>query len=189
MAILFGRDAGWQAQRRDDGSIPFRQIVRLYVWHTAFGISLAVASYLVSPYLLAWMSPVVIGQALAIPLPMLTSSTQAGQILRRVGLLRIPEEVAPPSVLSEAGSIALAFGHREPADAMRRLRDDAALRQVHLAMLPASRRRSENVSLATGLAKLEEAQTVEQAVTSLTKQEKSAVLGDPAGITRLMGLS
>jgi membrane glycosyltransferase len=72
---------------------------------------------------------------------------------------------------------------------MQRLHDDVGLREVHLAMLPASPRRSENAFLATGLAKLDEAQTVEQAVASLTNPEKSAVLGDPAGIARLIGLS
>ena len=67
-AILLGRDSGWNAQRRDDGSIPLGTVARLYAWHTTFGLALAVSAFLVSPYLLAWMSPVVIGQALAIPL-------------------------------------------------------------------------------------------------------------------------
>jgi membrane glycosyltransferase len=188
LAILCGRDSGWNAQRRDDGSIPFGQIVRLYRWHTLFGIVLAAASYLVSPYLLAWMSPVVIGQALAIPLAMLTSSRAAGQALRRLGLLRIPEEVLPPKVLSEAGVIAAAFGSAEPASALRRLHDDAALRAVHCAMLPAGRRRSENPVLATGLAKLDEAGSVQEAADSLTRPEIAAVLGDRNGIERLAQL-
>jgi membrane glycosyltransferase len=189
VAILCGRDAGWQTQRRDDGSIPFPQIVRLYAWHTAFGLSLAVASYLVSPFLLAWMSPVVIGQALAIPLAMFTSSAAVGQALRRVGVLRIPEEVQPPDVLVEAGRIAAGFDQSEPEDAIRRLRNDPALREAHLAMLPTGRRRSENAWLATGLAKLDEAETVGEAADSLTAQEKAAVLGDPAGIARLLRLA
>ena len=188
VAILAGRDSGWQTQRRDDGSIPFGQIVRLYRWHTAFGVTLAVASYLVSPFLLAWMSPVVIGQALAIPLALLTSSAAAGQGLRRAGLLRIPEEAAPPAVLREAGAIAVSFGRGVPGDALRRLRDDGALRAVHLALLPAGRRRSESPVLATGLAKLEEAASLEEASASLTRPERAAVLGDRAGIERLLAL-
>jgi membrane glycosyltransferase len=36
--ILLGRDTGWQPQRRDDGSIPTRDIVRRHRWHTALGI-------------------------------------------------------------------------------------------------------------------------------------------------------
>jgi membrane glycosyltransferase len=34
VAILLGRDSGWNAQRRDDGRIPLRDIVRLYRRHT-----------------------------------------------------------------------------------------------------------------------------------------------------------
>ena len=61
-AILLGRDSGWNAQRRGDGSIPFGVVARLYTYHTVFGVALAVSAFLVSPYLLAWMSPVVVGQ-------------------------------------------------------------------------------------------------------------------------------
>src|SRR5258708_26212569 len=32
--ILLGHDSGWQAQRRDDGSIRPRVVVRHYAWHT-----------------------------------------------------------------------------------------------------------------------------------------------------------
>jgi len=35
--ILLGRDTGWRPQRRDDGSIPFRDIVRRHRWHAALG--------------------------------------------------------------------------------------------------------------------------------------------------------
>ncbi len=37
--ILMGRDSGWNAQRRDDGSLPLRDVARRYGWHTAFGLS------------------------------------------------------------------------------------------------------------------------------------------------------
>ncbi len=35
--ILSGRDTGWNPQRRDDGSIPFRSIARRHRAHTALG--------------------------------------------------------------------------------------------------------------------------------------------------------
>jgi membrane glycosyltransferase len=187
-AILMGRDSGWNAQRRDDGSIPLRTVMRLYAWHTAFGVSLAVSAFLVSPYLLAWMSPVVLGQALAIPLAVLTGSAVIGRGLRRAGLLRIPEEVQPPAVLAAAVARAEALGNAAPPEAMRRLRDDPALRAAHLSMLPPARRRSEDAGLATGLAKLDEAETLEAAAASLTRSEKAAVLGSRAGLERLLQL-
>src|SRR5437868_6613919 len=33
MAILSGRDSGWQAQRRDDSTLPLRAVMRRYGWH------------------------------------------------------------------------------------------------------------------------------------------------------------
>ena len=188
-AILLGRDSGWNAQRRDDGTIPFAIVARLYAWHTAFGLTLAVASFLVSPYLLAWMSPVVVGQALAIPLAVFTSSSTVGRALRRLGLLRIPEEAEPPAVLAMAVARARELDTGPAPEALRRLCGDAALRAAHLGMLPPSRRLSEDPNLATGLAKLNEAETLDAAAAVLTRGEKSAVLGSAAGFERLASLA
>ena len=188
-AILLGRDSGWNAQRRDDGSIPFGTVARLYAWHTAFGLALAVSAFLVSPYLLAWMSPVVLGQALAIPLAVGTSSAAIGLGLRRAGLLRIPEEMTPPPVLAQAVARAQELGNAEPPEALRRLHDDAGLRAAHEQMLPPTRRRSDNPLLATGLAKLDEADTIEAASALLSRGEKAAVLGSTAGMGRLMQMA
>ena len=187
-AILLGRDSGWNAQRRDDGSIPLGTVARLYAWHTAFGVALAVSSFLVSPYLLAWMSPVVVGQALAIPLAVVTGSSAIGRGLRRIGLLRIPEELHPPEVLATAVAKARGLGDGPVPEAMQRLQDDPVLRAAHLRMLPPAGRRSEAAGLATGLAKLEEADTVAAAAAALTRGEKAAVLGHPAGLERLARL-
>jgi membrane glycosyltransferase len=66
--ILFGRDTGWHPQRRDDGSIPFADIVRRHFWHTVLGLVAAASAYGLSPYLFAWMSPTILGLILAIPL-------------------------------------------------------------------------------------------------------------------------
>jgi membrane glycosyltransferase len=187
-AILIGRDSGWNPQRRDDGRIAIGMVMRLYAWHTLFGVALAVSAFLVSPYLLAWMSPVVIGQALAIPLATLTGSGAVGGALARVGLLRIPEEVQPPPVLAMAEAGADSLGRAPPVDALRRLHDDAALRAAHAAMLPPKKLRSTDANLATGLAKLDETDSLQAAAALLTRAEKAAVLGSAAGLHRLMQL-
>ena len=44
--ILLGRDTGWSPQRRDDGSIPFRDIVRRHRSHVALGFVTLVAGAL-----------------------------------------------------------------------------------------------------------------------------------------------
>ena len=183
--ILLGRDGGWSAQRRDDGSIPVGQVVRLYGWHTLFGLVLAVSSFLVSPYLLAWMSPVVIGQTLAVPLAMLTGSAFAGQALASAGLLRIPEEVAPPAVVADAAAIARKLGSLPPRDALLALQAEPALLAAHRAMLPKSERLA---ALDPALAKLAVAATLQEAAATLTRAEKLAVLTDRASLDRLCAM-
>ena len=103
--VLAGRDSGWESQRRDDGSLPLRELVRLYGGMTVFGIGAGIAAWMVSPALLAWMSPVVLGLVLAIPIVALGASPRAGQWLRRRGVFTTPEEQVPPEVLVRAGQL------------------------------------------------------------------------------------
>jgi len=189
VSILAGRDGGWQPQRRDDGGIPFAQTARQYRAHTVIGLLLGLASYLVSPSLLLWMSPVVLGLALAIPMAAWTAGRGPGQALRRLGLLRIPEEEAPPAVLAEAKR--LQSEAPTPAlPAFRHLASDARLLAAHAAMLPPPRARGTpfDPALLTGLAKLEEAATLDTAEAALTRQETAAVLADGRGLALLRAL-
>jgi membrane glycosyltransferase len=100
--VLAGRDSGWETQRRDDGSVPLGSLVRRYAGLTLFGAFAGVLAYLVSPALAAWMAPVVLGMLLSVPINLLTASVQVGDVLRRWGWLRTPEELAPPKVLERA---------------------------------------------------------------------------------------
>jgi membrane glycosyltransferase len=100
--VLAGKDSGWETQRRDDGSLPLSSLVRSYGGLSLAGLLAGAAAYAISPALAAWMAPVILGLMLAIPLNLLTSSVSVGQWLRRIGLLRIPEESAPPPVLARA---------------------------------------------------------------------------------------
>src|SRR5919109_1694971 len=84
MGIVTGRDAGWKAQRRDDGSIPFRAVARRHRAHMVFGVFLAAAAYAVSPVLLAWLAPVVLGLVLAIPVSAVTAWQGPGKVVRRL---------------------------------------------------------------------------------------------------------
>jgi membrane glycosyltransferase len=194
VGILTGRDVGWKTQRRDDGSVPLRAIARQHSLHTGFGVVLGVAAYAVSPQFLAWMSPVVAGLLLAIPVSAATARQDLGRLLRRFGLLLTPEESEPPAVLRRANELTRQFVAQRPqtADALRWLACDADLRALHLAMLPATaeRRRGEyDVDLLVGMAKLQDAASLEEASALLSSREQLAVLGTRAGIERLMQLA
>jgi membrane glycosyltransferase len=184
-AILMGRDSGWSAQRRDDGAIPAKETRRLYRRHTMLGIALGGVAWLVSPYLALWMLPVVIGLALAIPLALLTGRRWSG------GLLRTPEDVDPPPVVARAAALQREWRGEISPDVARLLREPRLL-QAHIAMLPAPRRpRMDPIdgTLALGRAKVEEAETLDAALGSLSTPELTAVLGDTAALRRLSALA
>ncbi len=194
ISILAGRDSGWNAQRRDDGRIPLRLIWAGYWRYMVFGLVLAGIAWAVSPALFAWMSPVLLGLALAVPLVSLTAGRSSGLALRRLGLLRIPEEVRPPAVLARA--VALQAVARDAADgpgaSLIRMLEDPSLLAAHRAMLPPARipgRDPFEPLLALGLAKLYEATTFDQALGLLTLPERAAILGSDAGLERLQVLS
>jgi membrane glycosyltransferase len=191
-SILMGRDSGWNAQRRDDGSMPFSQVVKLYWRHTAFGLAFGAVAWLVSPYLALWMSPVVLGLALAIPLAALTAGRGLGLGLRRLGLLLVPEETDTPKVMTDAVAFRRQREASPPLPGPEALFREPVLLEAHRNMLPAPRRARQDPfdpTLLVGLAKAEEAETLDEAMHGLSRAELAAVLADRQGISRLSALA
>ncbi|HJS88034.1 MAG TPA: glucans biosynthesis glucosyltransferase MdoH, partial [Acetobacteraceae bacterium] len=190
LATLAGRDAGWRPQRRDDGLIARGEVVRRYAPHSALGLALGLGAYQVSPSLALWMLPVVAGLLLAIPLAIGTASRAAGQVLRGLGLLRIPEETEPPPVLRRAADLRHRWRART-GSWVHRLLADPCLWRAHAAMQPPPRGRREGpipVPLVLGLAKLEEAETLDEALDAVAPAELAAALADPRGLALLAAL-
>ncbi|WP_028582679.1 glucans biosynthesis glucosyltransferase MdoH [Desulfogranum japonicum] len=100
-SILSGRDSGWSAQRRDDGSLPWSTVIYKHRVHTCIGLLMAVGATFHSGQLLAWMMPAIIGMLLAIPLSYCTARKDWGEWFQHKGLLVTPEEVSRPYVLQE----------------------------------------------------------------------------------------
>lgn len=185
--ILLGRDAGWQVQRRDDGVVSREDTLRKYSVPTLFGIVMAISAYAVSLPLLLWMMPVILGLLLAIPLAVLSSSAGAGPAS---WLFKTPEETSPPQVLRRANELANT-AHRTDSCPLLELRCDADLREAHLNNLSsqAPRHRGQvNPHLAIARAKIEDAETFEEASAFLNPREKFAVLNSPVVLGALLAL-
>jgi membrane glycosyltransferase len=184
--ILRGRDAGWQAQRRDDGTLPLREVVRGYLGQTALGVALALAAYAISLPLLWWMSPVICGLILAVPLAALTALPDR---LRALGVLTIPEERDPPEIVARADRLLadLATSTRV-GGGVALLFADPALAELHRGFLEErARRRGEvDVDLVVALAKLDEVGTLAEALDLLTPREKMALLSSRRGFDALL---
>ncbi len=183
--IIAGRDTGWKPQRRDDGSIPFGDIVRRHRSHMVLGVLTGISAFLIAPSLFAWMSPTILGLLLAIPISWASAQLAAGLWLRRHRILQTPEEAAPPPIALRANALAdkLAARGFDSCDAVEVLHEDERLRQRHVEMLPpaASRRRGEfQAERALAEAKLGEAASLEEAAQWLQAKERNVVLTDRA---------
>ena len=191
--FVFGFDSGWDPQRRDDGSIPVIAIVRRHRSHMIFGILTLISGLLISPSLIAWMSPTIIGLILAIPLSWSTGKLSVGMAFRRAGLLTTPEERRRPSIVERTAEILAQTGAspHEPTNGLALLYEDADLKAAHDSLTASKmpRRRGDITSeWALAEAKLDDAEDVEQALAWLRPKERMAVLNDRVLLDRFLRL-
>jgi membrane glycosyltransferase len=190
--FLFGFDTGWNPQRRDDGSIPFSAIVRRHRSHVVFGVLTLISGLLISPSLVAWMSPTIAGLILAIVLSWATGLLSVGLALRRIGLLTTPEERVKPSVVVRAAVILAENGGapEETPDGLATLYDDPHLQGAHALFQPQHLRKRGEITTdwAMAEAKLNDAETVEDALAWLKPKERMAMLHDKALLDQFLKL-
>jgi membrane glycosyltransferase len=183
--ILLGRDAGWQVQRRTGGEIAQREIYRRLAVPTLCGLLMGLGAFAVSLPLLLWMSPVIAGLVLAVPLGLLTSRRSGS-----AGLFAIPEDYHPPPVVLRANELA-ALPPTELTGALQQLREDSELLKCHLDSVPREGHRKfgrVDVPLATARAKIEQCEAFDEAVRWLDKSEIRAVLNNAAVLQRVVEL-
>jgi len=95
VSLAFGVGVGWGGQARDDHSVPFARALAKLWPQTALGgaclATLAVAAPAAIPVALLIAG----GLALAVPLCVVTANPAVGAELLRLGIGRLPEEIAP----------------------------------------------------------------------------------------------
>jgi membrane glycosyltransferase len=193
MHFVFGFDTGWDPQRRDDGSIPFKAIIARHLSHVALGFLTLIGGLLISTSLVAWMSPTILGLILAIVLSWSTGLRSVGLALRRAGLLMTPEEYQTPPVVARANQLAdeyaaLASGHLKGLYA---LYADPQYRAFHAACLPRRPKRWNGnmpADWALADAKISDAETIDEVISWLHPKERMAILQDPVLISRFASL-
>lgn len=90
---LLGRDTGWIPQQRGRTRPPLTVVLRAHAEHVVGGLGAAIAAYHVAPESLVWLSPVLVGLIVAVPLSVVLSSAAAGETAGR--LFRVPSESRP----------------------------------------------------------------------------------------------
>jgi membrane glycosyltransferase len=133
-AIVFRRTIGWPTQQRGDHRTRFIEAVSAHGMHTLIGLTAGLVSYFYVPDYFWWLSPVLCGAVLSIPLSMLSSSSQLGRAARFTGLFMTPEERQPPEVL-EYFNTAMIDSSQRVTSACDALRTPYA-HALHVALLP-----------------------------------------------------
>ncbi|SEM68224.1 membrane glycosyltransferase [Stigmatella aurantiaca] len=172
---VLGYRVSWSSQQRDDADLPWSEAARRHWGHTVFGVVLAVASAALSRDLLLWLSPVVAGLLLSIPMSVWTARASLGTWAAKLGLFLIPEERVEHPLLVRAQ--ALSEQKLETVDdGLKRVLTDPRAHALHLALLEEQPGPSiASIELATARRKLLSGQQ-----DALSTQEKSMVLLDPA---------
>ncbi len=192
-SIFLGRDSGWNPQRRQDGTLPWLQLIYRHRWHTLTGILLALVAWSNSLALLAWLSPAIFGLMLAVPLSAFTGSLNVGDWFRRIGLLRTPEESETPTVVKLKDEILPWYETQIAATpALTEQLCTPELVARHLALTPDPALEHETPTLqadeALARVKLLDASSRQQALEWLNKRELSLVLATPVLFQQLVAL-
>lgn len=122
LSTLLGQGVTWVTQRRGtegDGT-DWREAILTHGGMTVFGVVWGVSSYIISPAFFWWLSPVIGGLVLSIPLSIALSKAAFGRGARRVGLFLTPEETHPPYELRRLHqNLAECYRHLPPIDPLR----------------------------------------------------------------------
>jgi membrane glycosyltransferase len=107
VTILGGRAVSWNPQIREDRSLGIHETTRYLLLPTLIGVAWGVVTFCLAPRFFWWLTPVLIGLGLSIPLVMWSSRVSVGRMLGRLGLFFTPEELTPPVELQDAqGAVA-----------------------------------------------------------------------------------
>ncbi len=185
--VFMGRDSGWKPQRRDSGGTSWLDAWRFHHTHMLLSCVTAVIAYFLSPSLLAWVSPALLGLFLAVPLSRLSGSQSMGVFLERFGLLRTPEEKDIPALVSRRDQLAR-DSEALPADGLQYLARHRDARLIHIngnLARPPDPRGKPDPHIFTAEQKLLDARSLTEALQWLTPIERVEVAADGRLLNKL----
>ena len=173
---IAGQTVVWHTQTREGGKGPrWSEIVREYWLLPIVGVTLGLLAWWIAPTYLAWVSPLLIGLVLAIPVAQFSGRADVFR-----SLFRTPEELHPPEELAARFQLQLRDGDQFIYAVL-----DPFYNAVHVALQRARETEPPAVegyveSLATKLFK--------EGPDSLTSQQKRALLADGETLAYLHNL-
>ncbi len=179
---LMGQGVSWVTQKRgaDDGT-DWREAILTHGEQTVFGVIWGISSFILLPAFFWWLSPVLAGLILSIPLSIALSKVSYGDTAKRLGLFLTPEEVVEPELLRKLRrNLAQCYQHLQPLES---LRGDYGLMQavvdpyvnaVHVSLLRQRRPSEESRDYFSQLRQ----RLLHEGPVRLTSKEKMALLLD-----------
>jgi membrane glycosyltransferase len=185
--VFMGRDSGWKPQRRDSVGTTWSDAWHYHKRHMLLSCMTAVIVWFLSPPLLAWLSPALLGLLLAVPLSRASGSESLGRVLSKLALLRTPEETQTPALVARRLEL-LRQAEALPDDGLRHLARHRESRLTHvngnLARAPDPRGHPDPFAF-TAEQKLKDARSLDEALAWLTPVERVEVAGSARLLNQL----
>jgi membrane glycosyltransferase len=172
---IAGKTVTWHTQTRGGGGPSWFDVVWEYWPLTLAGVGLGAAAWWIAPSYLAWISPILLGLLLAIPIAKFGGGTG---LLRKLFLT--PEELLPPKELCVRSHLQLRDG-----DQFVHALLDPFYNAVHAAL---QRPRESSTPALDGYVASLAARLFKEGQDALTPQQKRALLGDGQTLANLHDL-
>jgi membrane glycosyltransferase len=119
---ILGQGVSWVTQNRqasEDGT-DWREAILTHGAQTFFAVVLGVSAFILLPSYFWWLTPVLLGLVLSIPLSIFFSKASVGRAAREWGLFLTPEETEPPAELGQLKQNLLrCYRHLPPFEPLR----------------------------------------------------------------------
>lgn len=188
--VFLGRDSGWNPQRRDGGGTSWSDAWHFHKRDMLLAAIAGTVFWFLSPALLAWVSPALLGLLLAVPLSRASGSVWLGNALSKVALLRTPEEVEVPSLVARRAEL-IATARILPDDGLKFLARNREARMAHVdgnLPRPVDPPGRPDPDAFTAQQKLVDARSLEEALGWLTRVERVEVAGSARLLNQLAQL-
>jgi membrane glycosyltransferase len=154
---------------------------------------MTLAAYVISPAILAWMAPTLVGLVGAVVISWASGSAEFGLAFRRAKLLMIPEEREPPAIIGATMAQQTLAAHDLPEveDGLITVVEDRRVRELHERVAlstPLRPRGKPELEPVMAAAKIAEAVSLEEVLIWLTPKERMAVLAHQPLIAALVKL-
>ena len=190
LEILTGRDSGWNSQRRHASMTAWSEAWSVHWPHLIMGVLIGVIAYLISPTLLAWLSPTLVRPGARGTAVETERQRRGRKVVRVVRLAAHAGRKARAAVVRRRDEL-LGHAAAPQKDGLRYLARNRQARYAHITgnlPRPAESRGHPDPHRLTAERKVLDAKTLNEVLAWLGPAERVHVAGDPRLLERIAEL-